>query len=136
MSRSKSGSATEKRQRNVVAVSAAQEFGDRQAAGLAHDVEQRHLHRRLGFGVADHRMVGVGHQRLDAKRVGADQHWPEINVQGRDVGFDGAGEYRPGRGVAPAGDAGVGLELEDGVLHRSTDVRPSRGDASAAPGCR
>ena len=59
---------------------------------------------------------------LDAERVGADQQRPQIDVQRRGIGLDGAGEHRPRRGIAPAGDAGIGLELQDGVLHRARDV--------------
>ena len=110
------------RQRDVVAATATQEFGDRQARRLADDVEQRHLHGRLGLGMADHGVVGVLHELFYAERVGADQHRPEIDVQGGSIGLDGAGEHRPGRRVAPAGDAGVGFELQNGVLHRACDV--------------
>src|ERR1700704_3640656 len=62
------------------------------------------------------------HQFLDAVRIGADQQRPEIDVQRRDIGLDGAGEHRPRGCVAPAGDAGVGLELQDGVLDRARAV--------------
>ena len=122
MSRSKSGSATENDKRNVVAAAAAQKFGHRQARGLADDVEQRHLHGRLGLGMADHGVIGVCHQRFDAERVGADQHRPEIDVQRGGIGLDGAGEHGPRCRIAPAGDAGVGFELQNGVLHRACDV--------------
>ena len=58
-------------ERDVVAAAAAQQLGHRQAAGLADDVEQRHLHRRLGFGLADHGVVRRLEQRRDARGVGA-----------------------------------------------------------------
>ena len=56
--------------RNAVAAATAQQLGDRKPEAWP-DVEQGHFHR--GLWMADHGVVGVGHQRLDAERIGAQQ---------------------------------------------------------------
>jgi hypothetical protein len=72
--------------------------------------------------MANHGMVGIDHQCLDPERIGADQQRAQVDIQRRHIALDGAGEHRPGRRIAPAGDARVGLELEDGILDRARDV--------------
>src|SRR5262252_7116578 len=74
----------------------------REARCLADDVEQRHLHGGLGLGMADHGMIGIMHQLFDAKRIGADEHRTEIDVESGGVGLDRAGEDGPRCGIAPA----------------------------------
>src|SRR5262249_30657467 len=68
------------------------------------------------------RVIGLRHQCLNAKRISTDQHGPKIDMQGGDIGLDRTGEHRPRGCIAPASNTGIGLEPEDGVLHRACDI--------------
>ena len=100
--------------RKLVALRTAEQLVDRQVRRLAEDVPQRHVepgqrvHHRPG--AAD--PVGVAHQpvhqRRDVGRIGADAGGRDQRLDQR---FDGAPDPMRER-LAPAGEAGVGLDLD------------------------
>jgi hypothetical protein len=119
---------------DFVADATAEQVADRGAEGFADDVEQRHFHGGLGLGAVDDGAVGGGEQLLDAEGIGAEEDWAEVDVEGGCGGLGRAGEDGPGGGLAPASDAGVGVEAEDhvgagGDVADAVGVDRSDGDA-------
>ncbi len=104
-----------KAERNFVAHTSAQQLTHRHAECFADDIEQRHLHGRFRLGAMHDGAVRRGEQRLDAERICAKQQWPQVDVQCCVGCFGRTGEHGPWRGLAPAGDACIGVETQNDV---------------------
>ena len=110
-------------ERDVVLLGAAEELVDRQAGDLAEDVPAGDVDRRLDIGVAAQHRVHVAVERPEVGRVEADQ-------LGADLGDAGAHALGIGRQVGRAeraalgiaGDAGVGLDGDDGRVEHLHEV--------------
>ena len=101
-------------QPHPVAHPAAEKIAHRQPGRLPGDVEQRHLHRRLGLGMPGERPVDGVPVALDQKRILALEQRADVAVQRGGASLERrAREGGPGRGFAPAGQAGVGGDLEN-----------------------
>ena len=92
----------------------ADEFADRQAAGLSDDVQQGSFQGGLRLVMTGGEPVCPVQMERDLRRVLADQMRAQMGMEnvGSPLGGD-PGKGRPGRGLSPAGDAGLRDQLQD-----------------------
>ena len=117
--------------RHDIAARAAQHPVDRGAVLLAQQVPQGHIHGSLGAGVVDEGLLHGGGQILELVEVAAQDGRGDVVADGADDGTGGvAGDDAGGRCLTVAHRAGVGVQLNDDVLHAAHGAqRCLEGDA-------
>jgi hypothetical protein len=102
---------------DLLAIASAEKLGERQARLLAQDIPAGHVKRRFGVGMALQQMIHAPVDGVDLGRVLADQGRGELGEGRPRAGGEGRVVEGPQRRhLAPAGDAGIGLDgTYDGI---------------------
>ena len=97
-------------------MTAANQFRNREPACLPGNVEQRGFERGLRLRAADDDPVRHRHVLPDLHRVLPQQMRAQMDMKGRRIRLDRAGEDGPGRRLAPAGEAAIRQDFENGAV--------------------